>query len=129
VCPGRKTVFFTIFNFIFSILYARNRYDYYLNINKDRYIIINGIIGKTFLFHKCDMCYKDFTLRRNLTRHIKNIHNKGLASISNDSVITGKEAIRKCPKCQLPFAGISSLRRHERSKHKMNITPPLRTRQ
>lgn len=75
---------------------------------------------------KCDMCDKDFTLRKNLIRHIKNIHNIALASISNNSITNTKEAKFKCPKCQLPFIGRSSLRRHERRKHKMNITASLR---
>lgn len=77
--------------------------------------------------NKCDMCNKDFTLRKNLNRHMKNIHNTIVTSISNSSITTNKEAKHKCPKCQLLFVERSSLRRHERVKHKMNITASLRT--
>jgi len=73
------------------------------------------------------MCNKDFTLRKNLNRHMKNIHNTIVTSISNSSITTNKEAKHKCPKCQLLFVERSSLRRHERVKHKMNITASLRT--
>ncbi|XP_022173624.1 uncharacterized protein LOC111036045 [Myzus persicae] len=75
--------------------------------------------------YNCDTCNKDFTLRKNLKRHMKNIHNTALASISKSSTTT-KEAKHKCPKCQLQFVERSSLRRHERLKHKMNITASLR---
>jgi len=53
------------------------------------------------------------------------MHNTALASISKSSTTT-KEAKHKCPKCQLQFVERSSLRRHERIKHKMNITASLR---
>lgn len=75
--------------------------------------------------YKCDTCNKEFTLRKNLNRHMQNKHNTALIDISTSSITT-KEANHKCPKCQLPFVGRSSLRRHERLKHKMNITASLR---
>jgi len=75
---------------------------------------------------KCDTCNKDFTLRKNLNRHLNNIHNIDTAAISKSRTRTTKEAQFKCPKCQLPFVERSSLRRHERLKHKMNITASLK---
>ncbi|CAI6363604.1 unnamed protein product [Macrosiphum euphorbiae] len=76
--------------------------------------------------YKCDTCTRDFTLKKNLQRHMKNKHDITLAFISNNGITTIKEANYKCPKCQLTFVERSSLRRHERVKHKMNITPSLR---
>ncbi|XP_060872582.1 uncharacterized protein LOC132946549 [Metopolophium dirhodum] len=77
--------------------------------------------------NKCDICNKDFTLKKNLNRHMRNIHNTITAPISNNCNTTTKKAIHKCPKCQSLFVERSSLRRHERVKHKMNITASLRT--
>lgn len=73
---------------------------------------------------KCDVCCKDFSLVKNLKRHMVNVHK--VTSISKPSITTTKEAKHKCPLCQLAFVERSSLRRHERLKHQVNITAPLR---
>jgi len=74
--------------------------------------------------HKCDVCCKDFTLGKNLKRHLANVHK--VTSILKHSITTTKESKHKCPLCQLAFVERSSLRRHERLKHQVNITAPLR---
>lgn len=71
---------------------------------------------------KCDICNKDFTLKKNLKRHLKNIHKLIVKHYIN------KNARHKCPKCEHSFVERSSLRRHERLKHKIEITPSLRKR-
>ncbi|XP_026823341.1 uncharacterized protein LOC113561238 isoform X1 [Rhopalosiphum maidis] len=79
--------------------------------------------------HICDICNNDFSLRKNLKRHMENVHKTTLASTSKHSITTSttsKESKHKCPLCQLAFVERSSLRRHERIKHKVNITAPLR---
>ncbi|XP_025202319.1 uncharacterized protein LOC112599584 [Melanaphis sacchari] len=77
--------------------------------------------------HKCDKCNNDFTLRKNLKRHMENVHKTNLESIPKKSNKTTRESKHKCPICKLAFVERSSLRRHERIKHKINITAPLRT--
>jgi len=60
---------------------------------------------------------------------MENVHKTTLASTSKHSIATSttsKESKHKCPLCQLAFVERSSLRRHERIKHKVNITAPLR---
>lgn len=73
--------------------------------------------------HTCDKCNKDFTLKKNLVRHLKNIHKLSLSPKRN---ICNKKPKHACPVCHLIFVERSSLRRHERMKHKVNITATLR---
>lgn len=72
---------------------------------------------------KCDVCCKEFSLGKNLKRHMVNVHK--VPSISKPNITT-KESKHKCPLCKLAFVERSSLRRHERSKHQVNITAPIR---
>lgn len=74
---------------------------------------------------KCDACIKYFTHKKNLKRHMQNLHNLSMKTDSK-SRANKKEATNKCPVCQLVFVERSSLRRHERIKHKRNITESLR---
>lgn len=69
--------------------------------------------------HTCEKCNKEFTLKKNLNRHLLSIHNLKVLPIVKSK---GKH---KCLLCELFFVERSSLRRHERVKHKMNLTASL----
>lgn len=60
----------------------------------------------------CDICGSDFTLKQNLRRHMKIIHKLTIERYIN------KDAQHKCYRCKHSFVNISSLRRHEKLKHK-----------
>lgn len=60
----------------------------------------------------CDICGSDFTLKQNLRRHMKIIHKLTIERYIN------KDAEHKCYRCKHSFVNISSLRRHEKLKHK-----------
>jgi len=55
---------------------------------------------------------------------MKNVHNLLVQTAKRS--ITNANSKHKCPLCKLIFVGRSSLRRHEKLKHKMYITPLLR---
>lgn len=69
--------------------------------------------------HTCEKCKKVFSLKKNLNRHMLKIHNFKVLP-------NAKKGNHKCPVCELCFVERSSLRRHERLKHQMNITASLR---
>ncbi|VVC40097.1 Zinc finger C2H2-type,Homeobox domain-like,HTH CenpB-type DNA-binding domain [Cinara cedri] len=71
--------------------------------------------------YTCDICKKNIIFKRNIVRHFKNVHNLTVGSITSS-----RDGNFKCPMCENQFAGRSSLRRHEKSKHKMIITAPLK---
>lgn len=75
--------------------------------------------------YKCDTCNTNFTLKKNLIRHMKNLHNLTMRTDSKWSD-NSKEVQNKCSVCQLAFVQGSSLRRHQRIKHKINIRAKIK---
>lgn len=71
--------------------------------------------------YTCDICKKNIIFKRNIVRHFKNVHN-----LLTDNTVRRGDGNFKCPMCENQFAVRSSLRRHEKFKHKMIMTPSLK---
>lgn len=67
------------------------------------------------------MCSRSFTLVKNLRRHMKNIHKLNMKSKQRS--INNQKSKHKCSLCHLIFIERSSLRRHEKLKHDIYVTP------
>lgn len=66
--------------------------------------------------YTCDICKKNIIFKKNLVRHLKNVHRFVLDTVKKN------EGNFKCLMCESRFVGRSSLTRHEKMKHKITMS-------